>query len=165
VVNIIVAYDKNRAIGKDGQLLWHLTEDMAHFKEVTGTSPVIMGRKTWDSLPARFKPLPRRLNIVVSRTKHDAVFYSPSEPYWVTSLKSALRLVDNMQSGSDVFIIGGGEIYREALNEGVVDRVIASEVRGNYEGDTFFPELLGWKGEVKKEFKDFVVVEYLKWTN
>lgn len=160
MINIIVAYDVNRVIGKDGQLPWHFSEDMAHFKKTTGTSPVIMGRKTWDSLPV--KPLPRRMNVAISRTKQQSVFYSSLDPFWAVSLEAAIRLVSYMEPDSDIFIIGGGEIYREALAKGLVDRVIASEVKGGYEGDTFFPELLGWKSEIKENFEKFTVVEYTK---
>lgn len=156
----IVSYDENRCIAKDGKIPWHISEDMQHFKDTTGTCPLIMGRKTWDSLPV--KPLPKRTNIVVSRTKHEMLFYSPIEPFWVTSLDAALRLVMNTEPDSDVFIIGGGEIYKEALDKGLVHKVIASEIKGSFEGDTCFPELPGWKSEVKKEFEEFVVKEYTR---
>ena len=159
---IVVAYDEDRAISKDGNIPWSLPEDMAHFKEITDGECVVMGRKTWDSLPVKFKPLPGRTNIVISRTKHESVFYHPKEPYWVTSLEAAIRLVGNVDDGKNIMIIGGGEIYREALDKGFVNRVIASEVLGHHDGDMFFPELIGWVKTIKREHNGFVVMEYVK---
>lgn len=151
MISIIVAYDQERAIAKDGKIPWQLPEDMAHFKTTTKNSTVVMGRKTWESLPSRFRPLPGRCNIVLSR---HGVF---SGALATSSLEDAVQI-----GGPNVFIIGGGQIYREALERGLVDKVIASEVKGVYGGDVFFPELPGWIGKPKKMFEQFTVVEYTR---
>lgn len=151
MINIIVAYDEERAIAKDGKIPWRLPEDMSHFRQTTGNFPVVMGRKTWETLPPRFRPLPGRCNIVLSR---HGVFPGALA---TSSLEDAIHV-----GGANVFIIGGGQVYNEALKLGLVDRVIASEVHGVYGGDVFFPELPGWTGELKKTFEHFIVMEYRK---
>jgi dihydrofolate reductase len=161
MLTIIVAYDEDRAIGKDGKIPWYIHEDMKHFKETTGTCPIIMGRKTWDSLPSDFKPLPDRMNFVVSRQHHDVpLFYNPTEPYWASSIEDAIRQIELALGTKDIFIIGGGQIYRDALDKGLVDCVIASEVKGKHDGDTFFPELDGWTLSSQQSHSQFDVVEY-----
>jgi dihydrofolate reductase len=117
VIALVVAYSANRVIGRDGGLPWRLPGDLRRFKELTTGGTVVMGRKTWDSLPPRFKPLPDRENVVVSR--------------------SGRRLDDALTP--DCFVIGGGEIYAQALER--ADRVYATEVEGEVDGDAFFPEL------------------------
>jgi dihydrofolate reductase len=160
MIHIIVAYDEERAIGKDGQLPWHLSEDLQHFKNTTGRYPVVMGRKTWDSLPV--KPLPDRMNVVVTRQHHETpLFYDPTEPYWATSIEDAIRQAKiTFGAGYNVFIIGGGQIYKDALDKGLVDKVIASEVKGKHDGDTFFPDLEGWDSSLICSHSDFDIVEY-----
>jgi len=138
---------------------WSLSEDMQHFKKTTGIFPVIMGRKTWDSLP--LKPLPDRMNFVVTRQHHEVpLFYSSTDPTWVTSIEDALRQIEIIYGNKTLFIIGGGQIYKDALDKGLVDRVIASEVKGKHDGDTFFPELNGWTSNQLQSFPQFDVVEY-----
>lgn len=166
MINIIVAYDEEFAIGKDGNLPWSVPQDLKHFQQMTFNKAVLMGRKTWDSLPPQAKPLPGRLNMVLSRTKRDIpLYYSPREPYWACSFKDATRQITAVSQGIDVFIIGGAEVFRQALDAGVVERVIASEMKGTHEGDTFFPNLLedGWKTVGEPDvFDDFKIVEYEK---
>lgn len=128
-ITLIVAYSRNRAIGKDNQLPWRLPGDLAHFKRHTVGHPIIMGRKTWESLG---RPLPGRTNIVVSR-KSEGNF---TGAVLVTSLDAAL---DQVKANSEAFIIGGAQIYADALP--VVDRILATEVHADIEGDAFFPEL------------------------
>lgn len=133
MLSLIAAVAKNRVIGNNNQLLWHLPEDMRHFRETTRGKPVIMGRKTWESLPDSFRPLPRRLNIVVSRN------YSYRAPgaMLAGSLEEAIRRVGNEQ---EVFVIGGEELYRQALP--LADRLYLTEIEKDFEGDAFFPEIL-----------------------
>lgn len=151
MITIIVAYDEAFVIGNKGEIPWRLPEDMKHFKEITCSFPVIMGRNTYLSLPDRFRPLPGRHNIVISRSA-----YFP-EVTCVRSLEEAVAV-----AAGDCFIIGGGQVYREAIRKGLVDRVIASEVKGTHDGDVFFLDLKseGWIGEMKKQFDQFNVVEY-----
>ena len=128
-LNLIVAYARNRTIGRDNTLPWKLPGDLAHFKRTTTGCPIVMGRKTWDSLG---RPLPGRRNIVITR---DGTLSQPGAEF-VTSLQSALNLVHEAEN---VFVIGGAQIYKEALP--LADRVIATEVQADVEGDAFFEKL------------------------
>jgi dihydrofolate reductase len=130
-VVIIAAVAKNRVIGKDNQLIWNIPEDMAHFKALTAGHTVIMGRKTWESLPPRFRPLPGRRNIVISRQAE----YPVPGAELADSLDHALTLA---ASTATVFIIGGEQIYRQAMP--LADRLEITEVDLEPEGDAWFPE-------------------------
>jgi dihydrofolate reductase len=130
---LIAAVDRQRAIGRGGALLWHEAEDQRHFRRVTMGCPVIMGRKTWDSLPARFRPLPGRRNLVVTR---DAAWRAEGA-LPVPSLDAALALA---AGAARVFVIGGGELYTLALPR--ADELILTEVDARFEdADTFFPAI------------------------
>jgi dihydrofolate reductase len=129
-VSLVVAYARNRVIGRDGGLPWHLPSDMRHFRELTTGGTVVMGRKTYTSIPEKFRPLPERRNIVLSR---DAAFRAPGAEV-VSSFAAALDAC-----GRDCFVIGGGATYAEALDD--AERVVATEVAEEVEGDTFFPVL------------------------
>jgi len=128
IVSIIAALAKNRIIGKQGKMPWHLPEDMAHFKNTTMGHSIIMGRKTFDSLG---KPLPGRKNIVIthntSRKQEGA--------QTANSLEQALSFCQNEK---EVFIIGGAEIYTQAYSR--ADRLIFTFIEEDFEGDTFFPD-------------------------
>jgi dihydrofolate reductase len=128
-LKLIVAYAKNRTIGRDNTLPWKLPGDLAHFKSTTLGYPVLMGRKTWDSLG---RPLPGRTNIVITRDLSRAV----AGVNFVTSLSSALDLV---RDAEQVFVIGGAQIYQQALP--LADSIIATEVQADIEGDAFFAPL------------------------
>ncbi len=127
---LIAAIARNRVIGRDNQLLWNVPEDMAHFKALTQGHAVLMGRKTWESLPARFRPLPGRRNIVVSRQTGYAAPGAELAP----SLDAALALVAGQET---VFVIGGADIYRQALP--LADRLELTELDLEPEGDAWFP--------------------------
>lgn len=129
---IVAAVARNRAIGKDNQLLWSLPEDMAHFKALTAGGTVLMGRKTWESLPPRFRPLPGRRNIVVSRQPG----YPAPGAELADSLENALQLASTADT---VFIIGGEQIYRQAM--ALADRLELTEVEREPEADAWFPEI------------------------
>jgi dihydrofolate reductase len=128
-LKLIVAYAKNRTIGRDNALPWKLPGDLAHFKRTTLGCPIIMGRKTWDSLG---RPLPGRKNIVITSDLSRAI----AGVDFVTSLLSALELV---RDAEQVFVIGGAQIYQQALP--LADSVIATEVQADIEGDAFFAPL------------------------
>lgn len=132
---MIWAQATDGAIGRDGVMPWHLPEDLAHFKRTTLGAPVIMGRRTWESLPERFRPLPGRENIVISR---DGAYDAPGATV-VTSLDDALKRVDHATSSDSIaWIMGGGELYRSAMpvaTELVVTR-IDTQVP---DADTFAP--------------------------
>ena len=128
MVSIIVAMGRNRAIGKDNQLMWHLPADLKHFKQVTMSKPVIMGRKTFESIG---KLLPGRTNVVVTRQAG----YTAPGCLVAGSLEEALGLVEREP---EVFIAGGGEIYRQAIP--VTDRMYITIIEQDFDADTFFPE-------------------------
>lgn len=137
MLSLIAAVARNRAIGRENQLLWHLPEDMRYFRETTRGKTVIMGRKTWESLPAAFRPLPGRQNIVVSR---NAAYAAPGA-ILAGSLDEALRAAQDGESEDpEVFVIGGAELYRQALPR--ADRLYLTEVADDCPGDAFFPAVL-----------------------
>ncbi|MDO9353911.1 MAG: dihydrofolate reductase [Solirubrobacteraceae bacterium] len=130
MLSIVVAYGSNRVIGVDGDLPWHLPTDMAFFREITMGHPVIMGRKTWESIPPKFRPLPGRRNLVLSR---DPAYVAEGAEVF-GSFEDALLAAEGAGA-----VIGGGHTYAEALPS--VDRIYATEVELAPDGDTFFPEL------------------------
>jgi len=133
VLSLIAAVARNRVIGKDNQLLWHLPEDMRHFRETTRGKPVIMGRKTWESLPDSFRPLPGRLNIVVSR---NPAYQAPGATL-TGSIAEAIRRVGD--DAREIFVIGGEELYRQAMPK--ADRLYLTEIEADFAGDAFFPDV------------------------
>ena len=147
MISLIAAVAKNRALGKDGQLLWHLPEDMRYFRETTRGKPVIMGRKTWESLPDAFRPLPGRRNIVISRNPA----YDAPGATLAGSLEEAVRLT---QDDAEVFVIGGAEIYLQALP--LAQRLYLTEVTRDFAADAFFPEFSKdtWKEVSRSEVKN-----------
>ncbi|MCX6735592.1 MAG: dihydrofolate reductase [Candidatus Parcubacteria bacterium] len=129
IVCIIVAADKNRVIGNKGKIPWYLPADLAYFKKVTGTRPIIMGRKTHESIG---RVLPGRKNIVISSQKD----YKPIDSAMLAGdLKEALKIAGS----GKVFVIGGAQVYREAIP--FVDRIYATLINKVFNGDTFFPKL------------------------
>jgi dihydrofolate reductase len=150
---IIAAVARNRVIGRDNQLLWQIPEDMAHFKALTSGHAVIMGRKTWESLPPRFRPLPGRHNIVISRQPG----YAARGADLADSLENALKLASTAPA---VFIIGGEQIYRQAM--AVADRLEITEVDLAPEGDAWFPEIpaVVWERTATTEGAGFAFVTY-----
>lgn len=129
-LHLILARSANGVIGHHNKLPWHLPEDMAHFKRTTLGCPVIMGRKTWDSLPARFRPLPGRLNIVVTRQSD----WQADGAQRAASIAQAMALCP---ADSDAWVIGGAEIYAQALP--LATTAVVTEIETVYEGDAFAP--------------------------
>lgn len=131
-LNMIFARARNGVIGKNNTLPWHLPEDLAHFKATTLGQPVIMGRKTWDSLPPKFRPLPGRMNIVVTRQTD----WQSDGAHVAHSVPEALALCP---SDAPAWVIGGAELYRLAMP--LATRVVVTEIDAEHEGDAFAPEL------------------------
>jgi dihydrofolate reductase len=159
---IIAAMAENRVIGTNNALPWSLKEDMAHFKELTKGWPCIMGRKTWDSLPK--KPLPGRLNIVVSKTMaseqsspipHSSLLI----PHFLPSLPAAVEYCAGYEK---IFICGGEAIYRQAL--GLATKIELTLIHKQYEGDAFFPEIdtACWTAANTVNFDTFSFITYTK---
>ena len=158
-LHLIFARAANGVIGKGNALPWHLPEDMAHFKQTTMGCPVIMGRKTWDSLPPKFRPLPGRLNVVLTR-----------QPGWTAPgalcahcLTQACELCP---PDSDAWVIGGADIYAQALP--LASSAVVTEIEADFEGDAFAPQFgpqwtqTGRERQVSATGLNFSFVKYRK---
>ncbi|MBO74388.1 MAG: hypothetical protein CMD33_03850 [Flavobacteriales bacterium] len=132
-ISIIVAVANNGVIGRDNDLVWRLRDDMKFFSKTTRGHVVITGRKNYESIPEKFRPLPHRDNIVITRNLE----YEAPGGHVVHSLDEALTHAAST-GASESFIIGGGEIYRQALKRSDVERVLLTHVDAEPEGDTFF---------------------------
>jgi len=149
---IITAIDKERGIGKDGDIPWHYSEDMKFFKEKTMGNPVLMGRKTYESLPEDYRPLPGRKNIVLTRS--DKTFHES------VSKANSLEEAWKKSSNEKIFIIGGAGVYIQTLEK--ADKMILTKIKENYEGDTYFPEYSEnkWKEVKREKHEEFDFIEY-----
>jgi dihydrofolate reductase len=127
VIGLIWAQSANGVIGRDGTLPWRLPEDLKHFRALTDGATVLMGRRTWESLPPRFRPLPGRRNLVLSRTPQEGVETFPG-------LEQALAA-----ASGDVWVIGGATVYRAA--QPLADRIVVTEIRELFDGDTHAPNV------------------------
>lgn len=127
MIGLIWAQDPLRVIGRNGTMPWHIPEDLKHFREITAGSTVLMGRRTWESLPSRFRPLPNRRNVVLSHTPQDGV-----ETF--DDLEKALADISG-----DVWVMGGAAVYTAALP--FAKRIEVTEIQERFEGDTYAPEL------------------------
>jgi dihydrofolate reductase len=156
-ITILVAFDDSFAIGKDGTIPWHEAEDLRLFKRRTMGHSILMGRKTWDSLPV--KPLPGRTNIILSSTLPRLRKLNPQE-VWSTSLKKAISWLEDHKKSQEIFIVGGRQVYEEALK--IADRVLVSKIPGVHEADTYFPSLDDWVGQDVEKYEGFTVWEYRK---
>jgi dihydrofolate reductase len=141
-LGLIYARSRNGVIGQGNAMPWHLPEDLAHLKQSTLGAPVIMGRKTWDSLPPRFRPLPGRRNIVVTRQAD----WQAEGALPAGTLDEALRLVGD---APQAWVTGGAEIYRLALP--LAETAVVTEIDADFTGDTFAPELGARWQEVARE--------------
>lgn len=147
--SLIVAVDNQNGIGKDNDLMWHLPADMQFFKETTSGQVVILGRKNYESIPQRFRPLPNRVNIVISRNLE----YDCGGAILTNSLADAIRIGAESSPHSKLFIIGGGEIYKWALEEDLVNEMYITHVDHAFSADTFFPSFSSeeWQSEIIRE--------------
>lgn len=149
-LNLIYARARNGVIGQQGTLPWHLPEDLAHFKRTTLGCPVIMGRKTWDSIPPKFRPLPGRTNVVITRQ----VDWREDGAIPANDLLEALSICEHMSiildpSPDQVWVIGGAQIYAQALP--LAKRVVVTEIDIDFEGDAFAPTLGSEWQETERE--------------
>ena len=142
-VTIVAAVAENNAIGKDNDLIWSLPDDMEFFKEKTRGKPVIMGRKNYESIPEKYRPLPGRENIIITRKKD---FHAPKCKV-VHSLEEALEYCKGKE---EVCVIGGGEIYKLALEKDAIDVMYITEIHESFDADAFFPEFdkAEWEEEI-----------------
>ncbi len=152
-IQVIAAVSENNVIGRDGDLPWHLPEDLKRFKKLTTGHPVLMGRKTWESIPEKFRPLPGRTNILVTRQKE---YDAPDGVKIYSDVNEAL----NAHSDEDLFVIGGGEIYRQTIDR--ADVIYLTRVHREIEGDSFFPEIdpSVWEETERDDRDDFSFLTY-----
>lgn len=136
IISAIAAVAQNGTIGNKGDLPWHLPDDLKYFQRITKGHHVITGRKNYESIPDKYRPLKDRVNIVVTRNRT----YKAPGAVVVDSLTTGLEIAQRA-SDNEAFIIGGGQIYREALTMRIVDRLYLTLVHSNVEGDTHFPPL------------------------
>lgn len=157
---IIAAVSENGVIGKNGDIPWHLPEDLKHFKEKTMGNPVIMGRKTFQSLPEDYRPLPGRKNIVLTRSDFEP---ENTDVETAESLEKGFEIASN--HGERVFVIGGASVYREALE--TADKMFLTEVKREVDGDTFFPDRKQdeWREVERDEREELDFVEYRRKRN
>ena len=135
-LKLIYARAANGVIGLNNQMPWHLPEDLAHFKRTTLGSPVLMGRKTWESIPVKFRPLPGRTNLVVTRQTD----WHADGAQVVHSLEEGLTVaLAHCPEGKDLWVMGGAEIYAQAA--AIADEAVVTEIEQDFEGDAFAPKL------------------------
>ena len=145
-LKLIYARAANGVIGLNNQMPWHLPEDLAHFKRTTLGCPVLMGRKTWESIPAKFRPLPGRANLVVTRQTN----WQAEDAYVVHSLEEGITLaLAHCPEGKDLWVMGGAEIYAQAAP--IAEEAVVTEIEAEYEGDAFAPQLSAHWQEVNRE--------------
>ena len=139
-VKLIVAKAKNDVIGKDNDLIWHLPADMRFFTQSTKGHIVIMGRRNWDSIPLKYRPLSNRINVVITRSKT----FSHPDCVVFNSVEAALVHYKNHADTAnerDLFIIGGGQIYAYCMENDLLDEMYVTYIDKSFEGDTYFPAI------------------------
>lgn len=171
MIKIIVAYNKHRIIGVDGGIPWKIKEDINHFMQTTMGNVCIMGRKTWESIPQKYQPLSNRANVILTRDVDKYVDQHPElesmeETYIFDDLMIAIETMEFQYPDKDIFIMGGGEIYQQAIDNKIVREMIVSEIKGYEdisEGTTFNLPAGSWKGTLIKEFDEFDVWSWWKY--
>jgi len=166
IVSLIAAVARNNVIGRNNQLIWNLPKDMKFFMDTTMGHHVIMGRRNFESIPLKYRPLKNRANIIISRNKN----YHAEGCVLVNSISEGLKYaIENNEK--ECFIIGGGQIYQHALDLKIVDQLYITHIDENFEGDTFFPVINynNWKGTLlfenesdAKNPHSFKVIKYHK---
>lgn len=141
IISLIAAIDENRAIGKDNKLIWDLPSDLRRFKQITTGHPIVMGRKTFESIG---RPLPNRTNIIITRDQN----YSAPGSVVTHSLEEALKKAREVEQ-QEIFIIGGGQIFEQAI--GRADKLYLTVVQGTHDADSFFPDYSIFTKVLKKE--------------
>jgi dihydrofolate reductase len=144
---LVVAMDQEGGIGKGGLLPWHLPADLKHFKDITSgvsnpqhQNAVVMGRNTWESLPNKFRPLPKRVNIVLTRQQSLNV---PPGVHVCGGLEQALDCAKHLPMVENIFIIGGGQLFAQAIGHPGCTQIFATHLQGRFGCDTFFPTIPG----------------------
>ena len=155
MLSLIAAISENNCIGKNNTLPWNIPEDMKHFKDITSGNVVLMGRNTWESIPEKFRPLPNRKNIVVTRKENYVV------PEGVELYSSIEEPLDKYKK-ENLFVIGGASIYKQTIDK--ADTLYITEVHRQVDGDAFFPEIdkQVWQEKSREKHDGFDFVLYKK---
>jgi len=165
-VSLIVAMDLDRGIGKNNDLMWHLPNDMRFFKDTTEEQIVIMGRKNYDSIPDKYRPLRNRLNVILTRNES----FEAEDCEVFHSLDDALFHYKD-ETERTVFIIGGGQVYRQVMEDDLIDEMYITHINHSYGAETFFPEfdLKDWRVETifeqeidERHSESFTAMKYTK---
>lgn len=151
IVSLIVAVAANNVIGKDNDLIWHLPKDMAFFKSTTLNHCVVTGRKNYESIPPKYRPLKDRVNVVVTRQKN----YAEEGVVVKDAIEKALQEAKD-RGEQECFIIGGGQIYQYVMEHQLIDQMYITHVHETFDGDTFFPEF------DREEWREEVLITHLK---
>lgn len=174
MITIIVAFDKIFNIGKNNSIPWHFPEDLLNFKKLTTNNVCIMGRNTWESLPEKFRPLPNRINIIISKTYYknpnkfsNSLGRIPEEAFEVfavSDLEEALAYCDSFVKNKEIFIIGGSKVYNDCLLNNYIDKMIVTKIKNVYEGDVKFPDIdwSQWNEKLLSSNENFDIFEYTK---
>lgn len=155
MITLIAGIAQNNCIGNNGTLPWHIPEDLKHFKELTTNKTVVMGRKTWESLPEKFRPLPNRKNVVITRQTDYAV------PDGVLTFSSTEDVFAQLAT-EDIFIIGGAELYKQTIDH--ADALEITHINQTVDGDAFFPQINAetWREVSRKDHDGYSFVRYEK---
>lgn len=156
-IALIAAISQNNCIGQHNALPWHIPEDMEHFKNLTKGKAILMGRKTWESLPEKFRPLPGRLNIVITRQKDYPV---PKGVLVFDTIDAACTNPELRTQNSELMVIGGADIYRQTIDR--ADTLYITHVNKDVPGDAFFPMIdpTVWKETWREDHEGFSFVTY-----
>lgn len=155
MINLIAAFDPKGVIGQDNNLPWRIKEDLAFFRKITTNNIVIMGRKTYESIG---KPLPNRLNIVVTKNKVEGKIYS------FPNFEEAVGFCEKLNLNKKIFVIGGQKLYKYVLDKKLVDKMYISKISKNYNGNIYFPEIIEeeWDKKLFQKFEEFELWTYNK---
>jgi len=148
IISIIAAIDEKRGLGKNNDLLFKIKADMQRLRELTTGHPLVMGRKTFESLG---RLLPGRSHIVITRDHTNLTDLAYKPEVIAASLTDALEAAKKFVGAEEIFIFGGGQIFKEAIEKGLVDRLYLTIVKGEYEADTFFPDYSMFTEEIDRE--------------
>lgn len=155
MLSLIAGISQNNCIGLNGQLPWHIPEDLKHFREVTAGKTVLMGRKTWESLPEKFRPLPNRTNIIITRQTD---YSAPTGVEIFATIDEAVAA----HPEQEIIVIGGAEIYQQTIDR--ADRLYITHVNQTVDGDAFFPiiDLNIWQETQREDYDGYSFVTYIK---
>lgn len=156
-ISIIVAVDEKHGIARDGGLLFRIPEDHKRLRAITTGHPLVMGRKTFIEFP---KLLPNRTHIVITRDPNALVGHEPQPHHIVSSLEEGLAIAKSAPGADEIFVFGGGQIFKEAIEKDLIDRLYVTEVKGDYHADTFFPDYSKFTKVLEKEEKEADGFEY-----